>query len=73
MRQRAKMNRLCWRPTSSRIRAIVENSFNLVKQLFGHISQSIVGEFTVVSLITLGTSVKKLARVLACNGELRNM
>lgn len=32
-----------------------------------------MGEFAVVSLITLGTGVKELARVLACNRELRNM
>lgn len=51
----------------------MEKRFNLVQQLFGDISQSIVGEFAVVSLVTLGTSVKELARVLACNNELRNM
>lgn len=38
----------------------------LVKQLFGHISQSIVGKLAVVSLVTLGTSVEEFAWVLAC-------
>lgn len=32
-----------------------------------------MGELAVVSLITLGTSVKELARVLTCNRGLRNM
>lgn len=41
------------------------------KQLFGHIRQSIVGEFTVVSLITFGSSVKELARVFMCKTQVK--
>lgn len=61
------MSRLFRRPG-----ATVEMRSHLVKQLFGHVSQSIVGELAVVSLVTLGTRVKELAWVLACSRELRN-
>lgn len=45
---------------------------NLIKQLLCHISQGLMGEFAVVTLIAFGSSVKELAWVLMCDGRLRN-
>lgn len=45
---------------------------HLIKQLFGDIVQSLVGEFAVVPLITFGSSMKELARVFMYTRELRS-